>query len=1146
MGAATADPPKKPGFFRRLSLSASHPQAKVAATSSQPKRGLASTVQSNTHAADSRTEGVAGPPYDSLQPTSATNLYPSRDLAMKHKSTGGHIPSDPHENGKRRLQTGIVVPTHQSTEPKAPSGGGATSSAHIRNRIHPALASPPNSPPQHATAASPYDSARPDRMPTSHSRDGLPVARPLGSLNGTQVRLAPGIVHHTSQPLSPAADSKPVQQVPRSYGASRSPRPSHSPLAKASSNISGSTARSVSQPNPARYSRFDDADLFSPPLPAGAQPPTIASNPQAAQRPHVSARRSTSSSRRTPLAKVQVDAMPGQNIRKSESSSGLKADPSGLSEASAYARAMAKTMTNGAAQVLVRQASAPAVPRTPSRSNVSRPLPTPPQAKRAGSSAATMVIIASSPERVKQSPSSRVSPPTDGLTSPLREGNPILASPAPQQLSPQQDLVETISFEFPRSPTLPPLVDPRNARKDDLGPAAAWSTDLSSTTPVASPSPSSARLPLHLSSGQSRRVVSSPVPSTSTTSGRSLPKQTSVIDRRHPTRYLRGKSRATLPYILTQHRVQHALLPHLNINTFLSLIGASDIIRKRFAGETVGRWVMKEWGIQIENEKGRTWPNLTVWEGFLESLLHDPASYSTYPQQWHSLLQHLSLSHSLIVLHLRQLPATAFANPPAPPFEDEAPPILPGSTSVHSFGSHQHRSRMSSMAGSDAGSMAPLTRMPRQERLMEIVMPEPLATQPPKGDLSLLPQVSKSRRRGSVGSLASVTSLSFGRRRSASINQQTKLETGPVPAAAPMAIGKAALPPVSYPTAKRYTFNRHGDPQRSRASSESARPGSIFSVQSSPSMSLQLGRAGSVHVGRGEFSVDRNAPPVPVLPTGLSMPPPIGGGHRTSFASSEAGKSSRKSNDGGYSPVHLSRRDLTTPPVRVEAAFDRPIPYTPGRAPILRVFVPLSGSVPHWPSPAGIHAAIKELEKCGALRRMRLGDLVVNTAVRQPKTTEHVLMYVPTTAQLLLPLEYAFSDKGHLPIHVNAFDMPPSYHYPFLPIPQVLYLDLTPFGQQALLSMRLAYDRRDVTVASGARLSAKRYLHVAGFAVESSARVAPGWHGMITLEAEATAEGKEDLEQRLVGPPGSRPVMGAWELVREKSMMGNIWLRLVK
>ncbi len=95
-------------------------------------------------------------------------------------------------------------------------------------------------------------------------------------------------------------------------------------------------------------------------------------------------------------------------------------------------------------------------------------------------------------------------------------------------------------------------------------------------------------------------------------------------------------------------------------------------------------------------------------------------------------------------------------------------------------------------------------------------------------------------------------------------------------------------------------------------------------------------------------------------------------------------------------------------------------------------------------------------------------------------------------------------------------------------------------------SLRLAHDKRDVIVASGARLSAKRYLHVTGFEVKPGDNTAPEWQGMVSLEAEGTAEDKLEMERRLGGGDPSKAIMGPWEVLREKSMMGTVWLRIIR
>ena len=79
-------------------------------------------------------------------------------------------------------------------------------------------------------------------------------------------------------------------------------------------------------------------------------------------------------------------------------------------------------------------------------------------------------------------------------------------------------------------------------------------------------------------------------------------------------------NRLTFAYIVSIGRIQRNLLPYLGINSFLALLGTSDRVRKAFTGEMVGKWVLREWGVKLEGSKGKSWPNLTVWEGFRMSL----------------------------------------------------------------------------------------------------------------------------------------------------------------------------------------------------------------------------------------------------------------------------------------------------------------------------------------------------------------------------------------------------------------------------------------------------------------------------------------------------------------------------------------------
>ncbi|WVQ63611.1 uncharacterized protein L199_001764 [Kwoniella botswanensis] len=1211
MATGLQSQPKKPGFFRRMSLSTAQnkPTVQPSINDNGLRVGPKGYGRSVSGPGPSyRQDIVAGPSYESLPAGAAPSAFRRRDDLDSNMDQRRRTPADQTPNSQSQPKPNKPNPTPIASAftspPAADSQSPPAATPRSRYPIHPALASPPTSTPRRLSATSPYDPINPPVV-SAASQGGqryddvasttkqLPANHSV-NLHGksTEQLHSQSTSHHRQGHSSSPHTPRHVQADHVTAVLSSKPQsPLHGSertlMAPDATHQNGTTRSTAKRHDTARFSRFDDADIpNSGTLPVGAQATVYAHDKQSEIKPMVSARRSASSSRRTPMPKVEKNS--GSSTRQGNSSkqdntaialetptladktisprppnSEAKAQEQ-LSEAGAYAKAIAATISNHRAVETPRETTGkPTVTATPPKARATRPLPTPPTLNSRNSSKANVVVIASSSKLQQTSPKHSLKRETS-----TEKGDRHLATPTSPNLvkNDKRSSVRPLNFDFPRSPTLPPLIDPRTTQDKKLDPISQWSRDTPSPVSPNGQAPlATSQLPPRLSSAQSRRAVSSPLASptnevrkdfgvshiASPTIAPSPPTQV------RPQMIARERPRATLTFLLLHAPIQAALLAHMSINSFLSLTGASDLIRKRFTGEAIGRWVLGEWGVQVDREKGRSWPNLTVWEGFLESLLHDPITYSTYPAQWYNLLQHLCLSHTLIVLHLRQLPLTAFPNPPPLSFEDDfvnpTPNManLPFSSSFNSFGSQRPRSRLGSAAGSDAGSLAPATKMPRQERLVEIVMPEPLAAQGPQDDEpTSFPTTQKVRRRGSIGSIASAASFSFGRRRTASISAEPRAEISPNAPAAPMPSGKAALPPVSYPSAKRYGFKRHGEPSRSRKSSESSRPGSIFSVQSTPSFSAHQ-RVSSVYSGRPSFAVDRNAPPVPGFPAGLSMPPPIGGGGtRSSFASSDGGRSGRRSENGGNSPisgVFLSRRDFGTPPPnRPEPCFDRPIPFTVGRAPILRVFVPLSDRIQRWPSAEGAAAATKELEKCGALRRMKLGDIVVNTAIRQPKTTEHVLVYVPFVRHLLVPLDYTFSPNGNLPSYVNGFDIAPSYYYPFLPTPQVIFLNLAPFAERAMKSIRLAYDRRDVTVASGARLSAKRYLHVAGFEVHQADPVAPEWYGMVSLEAEGTAEGKQDIEARLVGLNGSRPVMGPWELVREKSMMGTIWLRLIK
>lgn len=547
----------------------------------------------------------------------------------------------------------------------------------------------------------------------------------------------------------------------------------------------------------------------------------------------------------------------------------------------------------------------------------------------------------------------------------------------------------------------------------------------------------------------------------------------------------------------------------------------------------------------------------------MESLLHTPDAYPSYGQHFHPLLRHLSLSHTLIVLFLRSLPPTAFPTIPPFPFEDDATGIsgiasLSHSSSVrdlaHSVSNVSLRQRTisgpgSEYSGSGAGGRMPF--VPKAERVVELVMPEPLSAIPSDSQELL------------VSPLLSSTDDTKTRKRRSSLgaNSFVSWRDTKSPPGGPLSPGRqqgvkgkhSAPPPVSFPSAKRYVFKGFGEPsfghsrKRNSFDGAAAGPGSIFSVDEAGRSLYGDSAAGSTFPSRQGLGRAR----LGFLgeQQSLSTKQSSSGGHHSPSTSSLARFNHGYDDRTNTSSPTFGRIRASTPQP-VEPAFQKPIPYVVGRCPILRVFVPLSPQVPDWPCAEGAKRARHELERCGAWGKLRLGDVLINTALRDPLAPRNWMLFVPTVTPYLVPLEYRFSPDGHLPAYFDAFKVPPSYYYPLLSPPYIIFPDLLPWADQALPTIRLAFERSDITTTRGEKVVAKRYLHVCGFEITSDAGhlACEEWQGMVTLEAEGTAEGRASLLRRLGRAANETRVQaqrGPWEIIREKSLGGTVWLRYV-
>ena len=449
--------------------------------------------------------------------------------------------------------------------------------------------------------------------------------------------------------------------------------------------------------------RLSDAEI--PPIPESHHRPSVASaggrrstgstvkSPPTMRTPRVSTTSTrtpptkispTSEKRQPPLPHTTSSYFAPQVASKSAPHTPQPGVPltdtsSGMSEASAYARAMSSNMRRAPLSPPERElnsASAPPAPEAPQRKS-SRPLPRPPTERSPASQPSTVHVIASStpPRRDEAAPKT---PTANGNAVPNGHAqatptHPGLKESTPEKRRPKLVITSTGSppdkrvsaqpfgFDFPRSPTLPALVDPRVAPKKNQvqlepttaapapkavepPPATVWTppsvpqppapvkakntpNGVNNVQPVngarGSPVLSPEQIPVRASAAQpaGAMVISTSLPIASPVFASPVA-MTPATRTPKATRKTTGRSKritpATLAYTLAHPAIQVALLPYLTINSFLSLTGASDLVRKRLSGEMVGRWIMKEWGLTVPKERGRSWPNLTVWEGFRE------------------------------------------------------------------------------------------------------------------------------------------------------------------------------------------------------------------------------------------------------------------------------------------------------------------------------------------------------------------------------------------------------------------------------------------------------------------------------------------------------------------------------------------------
>lgn len=190
-----------------------------------------------------------------------------------------------------------------------------------------------------------------------------------------------------------------------------------------------------------------------------------------------------------------------------------------------------------------------------------------------------------------------------------------------------------------------------------------------------------------------------------------------------------------------------------------------------------------------------------------------------------------------------------------------------------------------------------------------------------------------------------------------------------------------------------------------------------------------------------------------------------------------------------------------------------PSPYKPGRAAQFRVWVPALDSS-GWLSDEELTLCEGELYRSGIWNLLRRGDVVWDVAIGD-SLNEGKFVF---DGHYLRDLSYAYDVAGHLPSWLNSLIFPPSYWHNVLrssTSQPVIYLDVSPFKDQILSSLRLVQDHVD-SVSPQGRYRIAKWLYravattTAGQIIsqmdQSLQVVDSGWHGKIVIETEGKSQ----------------------------------------
>lgn len=228
--------------------------------------------------------------------------------------------------------------------------------------------------------------------------------------------------------------------------------------------------------------------------------------------------------------------------------------------------------------------------------------------------------------------------------------------------------------------------------------------------------------------------------------------------------------------------------------------------------------------------------------------------------------------------------------------------------------------------------------------------------------------------------------------------------------------------------------------------------------------------------------------------------------------------------------------------------------YKPGRAPMLRVWVPTVGGA-SWMGDEEVVDCEREIWRAGVWNQLRRGDLVRNVALGDFANEGKLI----SDGKYLRDLEYKYDVVGHLPSWIDMLAFAPGHYHNLIAASEsnpVFYLSLRLFAGPIRDSLLLCTDKVQVSSPQGS-YTVKRFVYRGATKIKPGTIIGgaggaggtgPGgilvadeqWAGQVVVETDGTTEHATMLLNRCESRTPT-----PWKILREKSRPNCIWLRPV-